>query len=781
MNKETISTTFLDALAEALTRAGQYNKNDQVPPAVVLWPDGDRAFAALIPRLRERLGLLTFDPGGYNQAERRGPAYWIRCMIAGSLPGETMPVDHAPIVYLPGVTRSDLRAVEDCPRALQPLAELQYRGVLWTQRNSRDWTVAAFLQAADGGLGIEVASDTATRDALGRALGKLADVPLVQLRKEAPLRAPFLDLLLNPDEGRNILRWLDDPTGYRQATDANAWASFCDLCHRKYQFHPEKDGPLTAAELLGKREGAWEAVWSRFTEAPERYPHLPALLRSARSQSYLFIFADDEAWPQDNEAGETTLRGALAALKNTLPAEARTAITTLEQEHAKRRTWVWARLRLAPLAQALDPLMILAQTTARSLGGATLADLAKAYTDWGWQADAAVIDALAAGEASDDLKAVKAVILALYRPWLEEGARALQQLISRGLPTPATLAAAPTQASPGTCILFSDSLRYDMAARLAAALEGRGLTTLIGARLGALPGVTPTAKPAVAPIAALLTGKGCAGLEPATIAGGVGVKVEVLRKLLTQSGYQVLRGDETGDPSGRGWTEHGDIDAYGHQHGAGIARHVAGELRSLENRIQALLDAGWQQVVVVTDHGWLMLPDGLPKVDLPEHLTVVRKGRCARLKPTAGPYELTMPWYWDADVRIALAPGIAAFEAGSEYEHGGLSPQESFVPVLTIAGGGSATPTATITDVAWRGLRCTVKLGGSAPDLLVDIRTKAGDATTSLVAAPKAPSVGGTIALLVENDERMGEAAFVVVQAPSGTLCAQKLTTIGGA
>jgi undecaprenyl-diphosphatase len=26
------------------------------------------------------------------------------------------------------------------------------------------------------------------------------------------------------------------------------------------------------------------------------------------------------------------------------------------------------------------------------------------------------------------------------------------------------------------------------------------------------------------------------------------------------------------------------------------------------------------------------LPDGLPKVELPEHLTVVRKGRCARLK-----------------------------------------------------------------------------------------------------------------------------------------------------
>ena len=45
--------------------------------------------------------------------------------------------------------RHDLRAVEDCPRALQPLAELQYRGVIWTHRNGRDWTVAGFLQAIE--------------------------------------------------------------------------------------------------------------------------------------------------------------------------------------------------------------------------------------------------------------------------------------------------------------------------------------------------------------------------------------------------------------------------------------------------------------------------------------------------------------------------------------------------------------------------------------------------------------------------------------------------------
>ena len=62
-----------------------------------------------------------------------------------------------------------------------------------------------------------------------------------------------------------------------------------------------------------KAWGAWAAVWSRFTEAPERYPQLPALLRGARATSFMSVFADDEAWPQDNETGETMLRGGLVA------------------------------------------------------------------------------------------------------------------------------------------------------------------------------------------------------------------------------------------------------------------------------------------------------------------------------------------------------------------------------------------------------------------------------------------------------------------------------------
>lgn len=130
------------------------------------------------------------------------------------------------------------------------------------------------------------------------------------------------------------------------------------------------------------------------------------------------------------------------------------------------------------------------------------------------------------------------------------------------------------------------------------------------------------------------------------------------------------------------WTELGTIDQYGYEHGCKLSHHLSGKLRGLEGRIDALLGHGWRQIVVVTDHGWLLLPGGLPKVELPQHLTVLRKGRCAVLKEGAQTDQHTVPWHWDKDVRIAVASGIACYETDNEYEHGGISPQECFERVV---------------------------------------------------------------------------------------------------
>ena len=123
------------------------------------------------------------------------------------------------------------------------------------------------------------------------------------------------------------------------------------------------------------------------------------------------------------------MREGLTRLRDLAPHEVRAAIHDLEQEHAPRRVWVWAMLGRSPLAMALSYLTALATETERPLGGTTLAEIDKAYTEWGWKADAAVIDALAAVEQAEDVAAVKAVITALYRPWLEHAATAMQKLV----------------------------------------------------------------------------------------------------------------------------------------------------------------------------------------------------------------------------------------------------------------------------------------------------------------------------------------------------------------
>lgn len=80
--------------------------------------------------------LLVLD--AYQPELRTGPAIWLKCAIVGLL--TEVQIDGVPVLYLPGVSRAELRAIESCPRDLQPWAELQYRGVFWSQPNAKDLT-----------------------------------------------------------------------------------------------------------------------------------------------------------------------------------------------------------------------------------------------------------------------------------------------------------------------------------------------------------------------------------------------------------------------------------------------------------------------------------------------------------------------------------------------------------------------------------------------------------------------------------------------------------------
>jgi hypothetical protein len=186
--------TFLDALADALLRAASYNRRDQIAPAAVLWPDQEREWEMLIPRLRERLPILAY--GHYHPEERSGPAVWMRCMVARTLPEQQLPEEAIPIIYFPDISGRILRSHLHRPKELEVLTELQYRSVFWIQRDGRDWTLASFMQNKEEGLGIAIRDDTRTLKSMQQALIALAEQPLSKMRDEAPWRASDFDALL---------------------------------------------------------------------------------------------------------------------------------------------------------------------------------------------------------------------------------------------------------------------------------------------------------------------------------------------------------------------------------------------------------------------------------------------------------------------------------------------------------------------------------------------------------------------------------------------------------
>jgi hypothetical protein len=776
--------SVLDELMASLVGATVCNKDDVVPPAVVLWPDEKREWERLIPRLRALLPhFLTFGP--YDATNRSGPAIWLRCVLAGTIHDAIIPERTVPIVYLPGVSRSTLRATEECPNELKPLAELQYRGVFWSQANTKDWTITAFLQSSLGGLQLKIGKDQATATSIRRCIERLADTPVADLRARSAgreLTSSYFDSLIIDDLVDDLLSWMSDPKGSRQRWDAGRWETLCSRSLADYGLDPAREGELVAAEKLGLQEKtAWKTAWKRFSAAPTLYPGLVELLRKARPSKggNLLDNVRVEPWPQDNDADEVDLRKALAELAEYPANKARSRLFDLEKRHGPRRGWVWARIGRSPLAQIAGHLDTLAEVTRTPLGGATIADMIHAYTEGGWKADAAVLDALAGVTHPDDLAAVSTAVAQVYTPWLRDAAELFQERFK--------VAPLPGRESPrleivpaGTCVLFADGLRYDVGRKLKEAVEGRIGPVQMTHRTVALPSVTPTSKPAVFPVAHKIQGV-TAGEEfrPSTALDSKPLTTDRFRGLLEEVGFQFLTSTETGDPSGRAWTEFGKLDKKGHTEGSGLARFIPELIQSLVIRIETLLAAGWKEVRVVTDHGWLLLPGALPRFDLPQYLTKTRWGRCAVVNPSATVALTCFPWFWSDDVRVACPPGISCFKAGEEYNHGGLSLQECVVPTLTVRSGLTAAVSAKIEVVKWSGLRCRVKVTGQFDGYSVDLRDKAADPTTSL-AAPKALAADGSAALVVTDDRHEGTAATLVLLDAGGNVIDRSLVTVGG-
>ena len=157
---------------------------------------------------------------------------------------------------------------------------------------------------------------------------------------------------------------------------------------------------------------------------------------------------------------------------------------------------------------------------------------------------------------------------------------------------------------------------------------------------------------------------------------------------------------------------------------------------------------------------------------------MLRKGRCARLKPDADAEVPTVPWFWDSTVRIAVASGAGCFVEGKQYEHGGVSPQECVLPVVTVSATRPAS-TATLDEVTWVGLRCRLIVSGAPEGSVADLRSRPVDPSSTMATKP-AEVADGKASLLAFSDDHEGTAAMIVIVDTNGRVVAQQPTIVGG-
>jgi hypothetical protein len=770
--------TLAEQLAATLRTASQaYAAGDQVAPCAVLWTDPERLWESIMSELQRTVPEL-FLLGTYVPEKRTGPALWLRCIEARVVEGAP-PAGTTPIFYLPGISREKLRAAEDCPQELAALVELQYRGVMWLHVNGKEWTPYAFLVSNHGGLKLDVAKDQATLDALAGALPTLMSEPLFHLQGKR-LDSEFFNGLVAPEATGLLLRWLSNPETFKQHRSDAEWKAFCEQCKADFRFDPLKEGPLKAANLLANRDNPWSKVWQRFAEAPVNYPGIVQWLKRAAPKVQT-MFDSAEVWPNINEREERELQKALESLVDRQQGEVIQRIAELEAQHCLRRGYPWQKLGLSPLATALEPLALLARLCVSAPGAPTPDAYAESYASSLWRVDAAALATMAACSTPEQHGALLGTVRAVYLPWLENTARHLQQLI-RDNGQSVSKRAKPIETATGRPVLFADGLRMDVAQHLAEKLAAVGIESTQDWEWSTIPSVTASAKPAASPIADIVQG-GEAGDEFSTrlVSTGQFLTQDRFVAALRTNGWQVLVSDQTGDPSGSAWTEAGALDKRGHNEGWKLARSVETEVRDLVSRIDALLNAGWTEVIVVTDHGWLHVPGGLPKVDLKSFLAEHRWGRCAALKPDAQADAPAFKWHWNPVVTIASPPGAGCFRAAMEYSHGGVSLQEMVTPVLRIRAVSPKSGSAQILEAKWTGAKCRVSVGGDCVGVRVDVRTSQSDPNTSLLADKHAreTTTAGKVTVFLEDDANIGNNAVIVLLDATGQVIDSLTTKLG--
>ena len=768
--------SIFDKVIQALKQAEQHNSNIMVKPEVILWPDPERQWTEVIPVLQAEIPQLLVY-GSYNPSKMQGPAIWIKCMVAKTLPEANWEDEATPIIYLPGVAKNDLRNVEKAGLEFQPLLEYQYTGTLFTQENGKEWTILAFVENSISGLGLKISKDTATKDSLKKALPNILQDGEVLYCKTI-IDADYLNNQLFPDIIPAILKWMCKGDTFLQNMDSGKRETFVNLCQSQYDFTPDYKNIKAIAEKLGSQRNSWKYVWQMFANAPKKHPEIQELLRLAKPADLgldMFGFPE-ESWPQVNETQEEELRTALVKASKLQPKEALTSLKVLEKNHQNRRAWVWTELGYSPLANALQYLNTMALKATEAFPSGNIDEIKEYYVSNGYQTDQAMRKSLAAVKTEKDKTLIKALIKSIYQPWLESVTNKFQGLVEQDASIFTNQTAAIETES---FVLFVDAFRFELADEFCKRLLQFNYQVSLESNWSAIPTLTPTAKPNVSPMApAISIASEIKEFRP-QLKSGKDLQTAAFRESLDDFNFKLIKPGDDIDPDKLCWQEIGDIDTKGHEEQSDMVKRIEELFEQVQEVIETAFEKGVKRIKIVTDHGWLLLPGGLPKTQLNEGLTETRWGRCALIKEGAKTDLLHLPWRWNPSIFIAYAPGISFFKANEEFAHGGISLHECLVPTMIVENPNGSKTTAKILEVKWVNLKCVVLTEGANEGFTIDIRTKYNDESTSIVES-RNKTISENRGSVMVSDEAESRAALIVLLDETGRILDKKLTTVGG-
>jgi hypothetical protein len=735
-------TSLVEALAEDLVRAVGDGEGG-APRRTLLWLDPDRGFERLWPLVEPELQARQVEPvvGGPSTAEQ----FEMKLQVLRA-EGTGARV----VAYLPGCPIDGLRPRRDGTAPdLWSVYEYRYKGRLWSLSAYEEGevpeppTLAAWLehrgvQFRDDETRVELV-DGGPDSLLARFADVRAGFPLDAWPR--PLRASDVAEVLGGDPRDSLKELLASP---RNAV--RLWSSEADVVLGRIADTfgldvSKRDDPEALADSVAVQLAMTEA-WDAFGRAPD-FPFRTRLPGGDEQRDRCIRFVtgdilmdrelgprfrermvrlepthDLAGWAKGREGHPKSLpllarsrwRAFLDELSGQLESDWRTTaafVLTKRAEIDAGRATPWDGLDgdtqwsvMADVAELAD----LATEAGRAVDvGIPVDEIVRRYVgDW-WRMDDLHLRVRAVASQTGGLEAVRRLADLVYftavealNLWLTQELEAVPAWPPAGLGAVVSLREQLWSAPKGRrAVVVVDALRLDLAQALADALQAE-----LTAVASTLPSTTPFGMSALLPIDEvelaiqfddslrlnemggrnLVTRQGRKDFLSATLTTPAGKSIVGFADL-----DDLLRGDPVPDAKLVVVFDN-TIDEQGHkgtEEFPAVSRQLVGKLRRV---VELLHDADVTEVHVVTDHGFLLLPEdmvnGLGNPEVGAGQVYKKDLRWVALKPgapVAGLLRLPLPLAPNA-YELGFPHGTRTLMKSGDFVHGGISLQETVVP-----------------------------------------------------------------------------------------------------